>query len=98
MHIIYNSEGKNDCQKINSTFFLQYNVNINGWLFSYSLLSRIYTILSGIISKVCHYATFYSPLKPETKHLETQLCYIDSFTVNLPADINIIPQRVQFNG
>lgn len=45
-----------------------------------------------MISKVCYNGTLYSPLKPETKHLETQLC--DSFTVKLAADINsLIPKE-----
>lgn len=33
MHIVYNSGGKNDCQKMNSISFLEYIVNINMIIF-----------------------------------------------------------------
>lgn len=72
---------------MNSISFLEYIVNINRWLFSYSWLSRTYIKLP-----------FTAQVKPEIKHLNTLFCYIDSFAVKLPANINIIPQRVQFHS
>lgn len=72
---------------MNSISFVDYTININRWLFSYSLPSRTYIKLP-----------FTAQVKPEIKHLNAQLCCINSFTVKVPANINIIPQRVQLNS
>lgn len=66
---------------------VEYTININRWLFFYSLLSRTYIKLP-----------FTAQAKPEIKHFNAQLCCINSFTVKLPANTNIIPQRVQLNS